>query len=55
MIPRKVSLQPSLAPKAGQDKAGRSDFPQFAIRTAPGENAENAENADFPPPEQKMA
>ena len=24
----------SLAPKAGQDKAGRSDFPHFAVQTA---------------------
>ena len=35
-----VTSQPqiiSLAPKTGQDKAGRSDFPHFAIRTAPGE------------------
>ena len=32
----------SLAPNAGQDKAGRLDFPHFAIQAARGENAENA-------------
>ena len=36
-------LQKSAAPKAGQRKAGRADFPHFATRTAPGENAENAD------------
>ena len=37
-----VSVISSAAPNAGQHKAGRSDFPHFAIRAAPGENAENA-------------
>ena len=26
---------------AGQDKAGRSDFPHFAAQAAPGKNTEN--------------
>ena len=43
---RHLGKTESLAPKAGQDKAGRLDFPHFAIQPAPGENAENAENAD---------
>ena len=42
----------SLAPKAGQDKAGQSDFLHFAILTAPGENAENT---DCLSPPQKFA
>ena len=33
--------------EAGQDKAGRSNFPHFAIRAASGENADSAENAEF--------
>ena len=37
----------SVAPTAGRDKAGRSNFPHFAIRVAVGENAENMENADL--------
>ena len=38
--------QYSIAPNAGQDEAGRSDFPHFAIWAARGEDAENTENAD---------
>ena len=34
----------SIAPNAGQDKAGRSDVPHVAIRGARGENAENADH-----------
>ena len=30
-------------PNAGQDKAGRSNFPHLAIRAAGGENAKNAD------------
>ena len=37
----------SVAPNAGQDKAGRSDCPHFAIRAALGENAENADLLAF--------
>ena len=32
----------SIAPKEVQDKAGRSDFPHFAIRGTRGENAADA-------------
>ena len=38
-----LSEKYSGAPSAGQHKAGRSDFQHFAIRPAPGENAENAD------------
>ena len=44
--PRRL-LPSSIAPNAGQDKAGRSDFPQFAIRGARGENAENVDRLSF--------
>ena len=37
------SLGLSIAPNAGQDKAGRSDFSHYAIRASPGENTESAD------------
>ena len=41
-----TSLSLSVAPHASQDKAGRLNFPHFAIQAAPGENAENVDEAD---------
>ena len=38
----------SLALKAGQDKAGRSDLPHLAMQTAPGKNTENADCLSSP-------
>ena len=40
LVPQMIHT--SVAPNACQDKAGRSDFPHFAIRATPGKNAEIA-------------
>ena len=37
----------SVAPNAGQNKAGQSDFPHFAIQASPGENEENTDCLSF--------
>ena len=36
-----------VAPNAGQDKAGQSEFPHFATQAAPGENAEKLDLLSF--------